>query len=92
MNFDSAQIWVIITILSLAILAFVIFKRRKTWQPRNSSKQFLTMGIIWLLIGLGYYLWRNDIGLFDIAIFNLGIIFTVIGSTQYITRRVKHSS
>ncbi len=88
MNFEFADIWVIAVVVGLAVIGFAVFKLRKREGKVSGStgKQFLIMGIIWVLFGLGYSLWRGD-NLFDIGIFNLGLIFTVAGSFQLVIER-----
>ncbi len=88
MNFEFADIWVIAVVVGLAVIGFAVFKLRKREGKVSGStgKQFLTMGIIWVLFGLGYSLWRGD-NLFDIGIFNLGLIFTVAGGIQLVMER-----
>ena len=81
MSFGILDIWIIVTIVGLAVVGFAVFRFRKKQASGSSGKQFLSMGIIWVLIGLGYSLWRGD-NPFDIAFFNLGLVFTVAGAVQ----------
>ncbi|MFC1959029.1 hypothetical protein ACFLV6_03885 [Chloroflexota bacterium] len=92
MSFDSADIWRIIAVVGIAILGFAVFKLRKRKESGASSgKQFLGMGIIWLLIGLDYGLWRGD-NPFDIFLFNFGLIFTIAGTAQLLMNRFSKKS
>ncbi len=86
MNFEALDIWIIAAVVGLAVAGFAVFRLRNKKVPRSSGKQFLGIGIIWVLFGLGYYLWRGD-NPFDIGLFNLGLIFTVAGSIQLIMER-----
>jgi tellurite resistance protein TehA-like permease len=88
MNFEVLDIWIVLAVVGIALVAFAIFRLRKKEITRLSGKQFLGMGIIWLLFGLGYSLWRGD-NPFDIALFNLGLIFTVAGSIQLLIERYR---
>ncbi len=90
MNFDASSVWVIASVAGLAIIGFAVYRLRKG-QRRTSQdlgKQFLTMGIIWLGIGLAYSIWR-DTDLFDIGIFNLGLVFAVAGAAQLAITRAR---
>ena len=86
MNFEALDIWVIVAVVGLAVVGFAVFRLRNKKVSRGSGKQFLGMGIIWVLFGLGYSLWRGD-NPFDIGMFNLGLIFTVAGSIQLIMEK-----
>ena len=88
MNFEALDIWIIVVIVGLAVAGFAAFRLRNRKASRGSGKQFLGMGIIWVLIGLGYSLWRGD-NPFDIGLFNLGLIFTIAGTVQVIMERYK---
>ena len=86
MNFEALDIWVIVAVVGLAVVGFAVFRLRNKKVSRGSGKQFLGMGIIWVLLGLGYSLWRGG-NPFDIGFFNLGLIFTVAGSFQLVMER-----
>ena len=86
MSFEVLDIWIIVAIVGLAVVGFVGFRFRKRKEAGSSGKQFWGMGMIWLLIGLGYSLWR-DTSLFDIGLFNLGLIFTIAGAAQLLIER-----
>ncbi|MFC1968517.1 hypothetical protein ACFLVX_03920 [Chloroflexota bacterium] len=86
MSFESSDIWIIVTIVGLAVVGFAVFRVRKRRESGAAGKQFLVMGIIWVLFGLGYSLWRG-VNLFDIGLFNLGLIFTVAGVFQLLIER-----
>jgi len=88
LNFAASDIWIVVAVVALAIVGFAIYRLRKKKESSTSSKQFLGMGIIWVLFGLGYSLWRGD-NPFDIGLFNLGLIFTVAGTVQIIIERYK---
>ena len=89
MSLEVSEIWIIAAVVGLAVVSFAVFRlRRRKESGASSGKQFLTMGIIWLLLGLGYSLWR-DTSLFDIGFFNLGLIFTIAGTFQLIMERLK---
>ncbi|MFC1988504.1 hypothetical protein ACFLVJ_01555 [Chloroflexota bacterium] len=91
MNFEAFDIWIIAAVVGLAVIGFAVFRLREKKEHRTSSRQFLSIGIIWLLFGLGYSLWRGD-NPFDISLFNLGLIFTVAGTVQIIMERYKRES
>jgi predicted transporter len=82
---------VIAAVVGLAVIGFAVFRLRKKKEPRSSGRQFLVMGIIWLLTGLGYSLWR-DVSLFDIGLFNLGLIFTIAGTFQLVVEKFNRKS
>ena len=86
MSFEVLDTWIIVAIVGLAVVGFAIFRLRKRKVSGAAGKQFLGMGIIWLLTGLGYSLWR-DTGLFDNSLFNLGLIFTIAGAAQLLIER-----
>ena len=86
MGFEVSDIWVIAAVVGLAVIGFAVFRLRKKTEPRSSGRQFVVMGTIWLLFGLAYSLWRGD-NLFDIGLFNLGIIFTIAGLFQLAMER-----
>ncbi|MFC1918011.1 hypothetical protein ACFLXH_05085 [Chloroflexota bacterium] len=86
MNFEALEIWIIVAVVGLAVVGLAVFRLRNKKVSRGSGKQFLSMGLIWVLFGLGYSLWRGD-NPFDIGLFNLGLIFTVAGSFQFIMER-----
>jgi len=86
MSFEISHIWIIVAVVGLAVVGFAVFKFRKKKKTIASGKQFLGMGSIWLLVGLGYSLWR-DTALFDNGLFNLGLIFTIAGATQLLIER-----
>ncbi len=86
LNFEALDIWIIVAVVGLAVVGFAVFRLRNKKVSRGSGKQFLGMGIIWVLFGLGYSLWRGD-NPFDIGMFNLGLIFTVAGSIQLVMER-----
>ena len=86
MNLVISDIWIIVAVVGIAVLGFAVFRFRKKKESGASGKQFLGMGIIWTLFGLGYSLWRGD-NPFDIGLFNLGLIFTVAGSFQLLIEK-----
>ncbi len=87
MNFEPLDIWIVVVIVVLAVVGFAVFRLRKKKETGVSSgKQFLSMGIIWVLFGLGYSFWRGG-NPFDIGLFNLGLIFTVAGGAQLLIER-----
>ena len=86
MSFEGLDIWIIVAIMALSVVGFAIFRFRKGKVSGVSGKQFLGMGIIWFLTGLGYSLWR-DTSLFDNSLFNLGLIFTIAGAAQLLIER-----
>ena len=89
MNIDGSITWIIIALVGLIVIGFALYRRnRSSRQPTDAGKQFLTMGIIWLAIGLAYSIWR-DTDLFDIGLFNLGLIFTLAGAIQLAVNRVR---
>ena len=90
MNFEFLHMWIIAAVVGIAVIGFVVFRLRKRGGKvsGSTSKQFLGMGIIWVLFGLGYSLWRGD-NPFDIGLFNLGLIFTIAGAVQIIMERYK---
>jgi amino acid transporter len=91
LNFEITDIWVIAAVVGLAVIGFAVFRLRKRQETRASGRQFLGMGIVWLLIGLAYSLWRGD-NLFDIGLFNLGLIFTIAGLFQLAIEKYKRRS
>ncbi len=61
LNLEALQVWIIVAIVGLAVVGLAIYKLRSKEISRVSSgKQFVGMGIIWVLSGLGYGLWRGD--------------------------------
>ena len=70
----------------MAVVGLTAYRLRNKRVSRASGRQFLVMGIIWVLVGLGYILWRGG-NSFDIGLFNLGIIFTVAGGVQMVMER-----
>jgi hypothetical protein len=80
------DIWIIVAVVGIAVVGFAVFRLRKRKESGASGKQFLGMGIIWLLTGLGYSLWRGG-SLFDNGLFNLGLIFTIAGVSQLVIER-----
>lgn len=86
LNFEALDIWIIVAVVGIAIAGLAVFRLKDKNVSRVSGKQFLGMGIIWVLFGLGYSLWRGD-NPFDIGFFNLGLIFTVAGSFQIVMER-----
>ena len=89
MSFEISEIWVIASVVGLAVVGFAVFRLRRKKEVRASSgKQFVGMGIIWVMFGLGYSLWREG-NPFDFGLFNLGLIFTVAGSLQLFIERFK---
>jgi len=86
LNLEVLQIWIIVAVVGLAVVGLAVFRLRKKKVSRSSGKQFLGMGIIWVLFGLGYSLWRGD-NPFDIGLFNLGLIFTVAGGFQLLIEK-----
>ena len=87
MNFGALDIWIIVAVVGLAVVGLAVFRLRNRKIPRVSSgKQFLSMGIIWVLSGLGYTLWRGG-NPFDFGLFNLGLIFTVAGAIQLLMEK-----
>ena len=92
LNLEALQIWIIIAVVGIALLGLFVFRlRKKRISGVSTGKQFLGMGIIWVLFGLGYSLWRGD-SPFDIGLFNLGLIFTVAGSLQMLLGRYNRKS
>ncbi len=91
MNFEVWDIWILAAVVGITIVGYTIFRLRNRREAGSSGKQFLRMGIIWLLLGLGYGIWRDE-NLFDIGFFNLGLIFTVAGAVQIIIERYKRES
>ncbi len=90
MNFEVWDIWILASVVGIAVVGFAVFKLRKPEGKvsKSTGKQFLTIGIIWLLFGLAYSIWR-DTNLFNIALFNLGLIFTIAGIAQIVVERFK---
>ena len=86
LNLEASQIWIIVAVVGLAVVGLAVFRLRKRKVSRSTGKQFLVMGIIWVLSGLGYILWRGG-NPFDIGIFNLGLIFTVAGGVQLLMEK-----
>lgn len=86
MNFEFTDLWIIVAIVVLAVLGFATYKFKKGTKSREAGMQFLGMGIVWILIGLGYSLWRGG-NPFDIGLFNLGLIFAFAGSLQLFIER-----
>ncbi|MFC1986092.1 FeoB-associated Cys-rich membrane protein [Chloroflexota bacterium] len=86
MSFEILDMWIIVAIVGIAVVGFAVSRLRKKKEPGASGKQFLSMGIIWVLFGLGYSLWRGD-NPFDIGLFNLGLIFTIAGAVQLMIER-----
>ena len=86
MNLEALSIWMIVAVVGLAVVGFAVFRLRNKRVSGGSGKQFVGMGIIWVLSGLGYSLWRGG-NPFDMGLFNLGLIFTVAGSLQLVIER-----
>ncbi len=87
MSFEILDIWIIVAIVGIAVIGFAVFRlRKKKGTGASSGKQFLGMGIIWVLTGIGYSLWRGD-NPFDIGLFNLGLIFMIAGAAQLLIER-----
>ena len=93
MNFEVWDIWILAAVVGIAVVGFAVYKLRKPEGKvsKSTGKQFLGMGIIWVLMGLGYSLWRGE-NPFDIGFFNLGLVFTVAGAVQIIVERYKKES
>ncbi len=91
MNFEVWDIWILAAVVGIAVVGYTIFRLRKKRGTGSAGKQFLQMGVIWLLFGLGYGIWRDEY-LFDIGLFNLGLIFTVSGAAQIIMERYRKES
>lgn len=90
MHFEALDIWIIVTVVGLALVVLAAFRPRDKEVSRDSGKQFVGkfvgMGILWILLGLGYSLWRGG-NPFESGIFNLGLIFSVAGSIQLVMGR-----
>ncbi|MFC2011000.1 hypothetical protein ACFLUR_01750 [Chloroflexota bacterium] len=86
MKFEAFDIGIIVLVVGLVAVGLAGFKLRNKKIYRLSSKPFLGIGIIWVLFGLGYALWRGG-NPFDIALFNLGLILAVAGSLQIVMKR-----
>ncbi len=91
MNFEVWDIWILVAVVVMAIVGYTLFRFRKKREAGVLGKQFLQMGIIWLLFGLGYGIWRDE-NLFDIGLFNFGLIFTVAGAAQIFMEKYKRGS
>jgi len=93
LNFGFSDIWIIAAVVGIAVVGFAVFRLRKRKGKASGStgKQFLVIGIIWVCCGLAYSIWR-DTNLFDIAFFNLGLIFTIAGIVQIVVERYKRKS
>ncbi len=81
LNFEFSELLIIVVIVILAVLGFATYKFKKGTKSREAGMQFLGMGIVWILFGLGYSLWRGG-NPFEIGLFNLGLIFALAGSLQ----------
>ena len=86
MNFEFSDLWIIVVIVVLAVLSFATYRFKKGTKSRETGMQFLGMGVVWILIGLGYSLWRGG-NPFDFGLFNLGLIFAFAGSLQLFIER-----
>ena len=90
MNFEFSDVWIIAAVVGIAVVGFAvyIYRYNKGKESKVSGRQFLGIGIIWVLMGLGYSLWRGE-NPFDIGFFNLGLIFSVAGIFQMVMERFK---
>ena len=91
MNFEFSDLWIIGAIVVLAVLGFATYKFKKGTKSREAGMQFLGIGSVWILIGLGYSLWRGG-NPFDIGLFNLGLIFAFAGSLQLFIERFNQNN
>jgi hypothetical protein len=80
--------WIMVAILGLSLIGFAIYRSRKGRVSGSGRNQFLVIGLIWLIIGLGFSIYEGG-NPFDVALFNLGLIFTVVGLFQTVMRRLQ---
>jgi hypothetical protein len=88
LSLEGSQIWIIVAIVVLAVIGFAVFRLRKGKVSGETGKQFLVMGIIWILFGIGYSIWRSE-NPFDVTIFTFGLVFTVAGGFQLLLEKYR---
>ena len=89
MSFEWIELSIIGIIVVLIAIFFAFYKVRK--EPNRAYKtsySFLSMGIIWIIFGFVYSFYRNT-DIFEIGLFNLGIIFTISGFIGLIIEHYK---
>ena len=79
MNFPAIELAIIGIIVIVIGIIFTIYRTRK--KPKKdfiTSTTFLVMGVIWVIVGLIYSVVRET-DIFEIGLFNLGLIFALAG-------------
>ena len=85
--------WIDLSIIGVIVILIAIFVafhkvKKESKKKYKISYNFLIMGIIWIIAGLIYGMVRNT-NVFDIGIFNLGLIFTISGAIDLIIEHYK---
>ena len=85
--------WIELSIIGVIVILIVIFVafykvKKKSKKEYKTSYNFLVMGIIWIVAGLVYGLYRNT-NVFDMGLFNLGSIFTISGTIGLLIEHYK---
>ena len=76
MNIPWILVSIVVAVVTLAILAIFVFKR-KGWNREVDYRSYFNMGIIWLPFGIVFYLiFESVIGL---VFFIMGLVYLAIG-------------
>lgn len=76
MNIPWILVSIVVGIVTLAVLA-ALFLRRKGWNREVDYRSYFNMGIIWLPLGIIFYMiFQNLIGAF---FFIIGVVYLAIG-------------
>ena len=81
-----AYIALALLLIFLLVAAIVYWKRKKL--KEIDYRTFLYMGIAWLAIGLGYWLWRGG-DILENGMVGLGAAFLIAGLVGLAAKRTK---